>query len=185
MEHGARQVQIDSCTIAVDGDVDGKVGIGAIDIGTFSTFGGEPVTDGVLDFDGGELGIAKRCVLTARMHGNRGARRDDPLPGNLAHAGIERVRTVGARARDLHQHARGHAAPETDAQAIGIFPCKRRTALDGLDAFAVQADQLIGQHVLEPAGTAGEESLIVIAPWYGHLRSKSALLESLLMRRLL
>ena len=83
MERSAGGVQADCGPVVVDVEVEPDIGIPRVDGGALTLPGAEIVDDGVLQAQGGELGMADMAVGDGGENSEGTRRRQKILPGNL------------------------------------------------------------------------------------------------------
>ena len=93
------EVEVDGRMALVERDVDCEVGVVGIDVWPLPAHLPQPIAEGVLHLEGGELGVAQARIGPVRLDRDGGASSHVLLPGEADTARIERVTIMGVKAR--------------------------------------------------------------------------------------
>ncbi len=136
---------------------DGEAGVAHVDAGAASLAVLEAVTDGVLGAQSHELGVPQLLVGTMGVD-NKGLLDGEVLfPLDGVNAVVELIGIGGVDVGEDERHARGDAAPQTDAVGVGKRAGEGDLAVQGAHALRAQARKLAREQLLEPLGAGCEK----------------------------
>ena len=120
LEEGvAAEVEVQAGALSADGERDARIGVLEVDARPRPGLVREAVADGVLDAEGGVVGVPQLSVRSLGGDGDARAAAQDILPWHVVGAVVEGVGVPAVEASEHDEDAAGETGPQAGAVGVG------------------------------------------------------------------